>query len=301
MKELGKYKSDIKEKKLHFNKHEFFKILEKSKTDPYGSLVDYYHYFEKYPDDNSARTYYIANLITVGQFEKAEEEIRKVEIELGRNSLYHYDVERATHLMHNLKIDKLKLYIYQDRKEEAIELYASNIEEFSYLGKEVLLYLKRIIGTLGEDRRKQNSYIFRQLVEYRKEDFLDHLKKHLADFNRNDRRISVSFFSPDFPIRKVLNEVEKYIPSRKGLHFGFIDESYYFKYDQCGRDYNRIVDYFKVVTFNNTRNFITMCPTDCGEKFPFVDLNYLKEVEKPRLLEKRPSQIDKFKQRYNIK
>ena len=44
-----------------------------------------------------------------------------------------------------------------------------------------------------------------------------------------------------------------------------------------------------------------MVPCDGCEKFPHDDLNYLKEKEEPKSLEKRPSQIDKFKQRYSLK
>lgn len=301
MRNFDRTKPENQEKQLYFNKHEFCKISELSKKDPFVANIAYEHYFEKYPHDNSAKTYYISNLIAVGDLKKAQEELNKLEIELSRNSLYHFDVEKAKTLKHNIKICKLKLYLYQDRIEEALSFFYNNLSEFSYLGKEIMFYYRKLRGTLDLNRREPNSYMFRQIVEYKEEDFREHIKKHLADFNENNREISVTYFNPDFPIDKVIGEIKNYIPSNKKMCYGFLENMYIFKYDQCGRDNNRLVDYFKVYTFNNSQNFITMCPSCDCEKYPSVDLNYLKEKEEQKKLEKRPSQIDKFRQRYNIK
>ena len=65
-------------------------------------------------------------------------------------------------------------------------------------------------GTVDLRRREPNSYMFRQIVEYKEEDFRDHIKKHLADYNENDRNISVAYFNSDFPIDKAIIEVKKY-------------------------------------------------------------------------------------------
>ena len=301
MRDFDRVKPENKEKKLYFNKYEFKKISELGKKDPYGAIQAYEHYFEKYPNDHSAKTYYISKLIAVGEFKKAEEELKKLEITFNRDSLYHYDEERARILEHNIKICKLKLLVYEDRKEEALHLFYSNLEEFSYLGSEVIFYFRKLRGMIDKKRREPNSYMFRQIVEYKEEDFRDHIKKHLADFNENDRNISVSYFSQDFPIDKAIEEVKKNIPSDKRLCYGFLEDMYVFKYEQCGRDSNRLVDYFKVYTFTNTQNFITMCPSSNCENYPYIDLSYLKEKEEPKTLVKRPSQIDKFNKRYNMK
>ena len=62
-----------------------------------------------------------------------------------------------------------------------------------------------------------------------------------------------------------------------------------------------MVDYFKVFCFNdNNNNIISMCPSNHCECLPYVDLNYLKENDKPKV--KTISQIEKFNRRYkNIK
>lgn len=299
MRDFDRVKPEDRDKKLYFNKHEFIKISELGKKDPYGSIRAFEHYFEKYPDDNSARTYYITKLIAVGHLDRAKEELEQLEIRFNRNSLYHYDEERARMLNHNINLCKLKLFVYENRIEEALHFFYSNFDEFSYLGAEVEFYFRKLRGKIDPNRRVPNSYMFRQIVEYQEDDFRNHIKKHMADYNENDRNISVTYFNSDFPIDRVIEEVKKYIPSDKRLCYGFLEDMYVFKYEQCGRDTNKIVDYFKVFTFTNTQDFITMCPSSECENFPYVDLSYLKEKEEPKTLVKRPSQIDKFNKRYN--
>lgn len=301
MRDFDKVKKEYQNKKMYFNRYEFVKIVEKSKIDPYGSIIEFEKYFEKYPDDNSARTYYTSNLIAIGKFEEAEKELEKLEYLLKKKGIYSFDENRAKALSHCIKLSRLKLYLYQNRNEEAMNLFFSNYDELSYLGKEILFYFNKLRGVLDPKRRTPNSYMFRQIVEYKEDDFREHIKKHLADYNENDRNISVSYFNPDFPIDKAIEEIKKNIPSDKRLCQGYIENMYIFKFDQCGRDNNKLVDYFKVYTFSNTQNFITMCPSDNCTYYPYVDLNYLKEKEEEKTLVKRPSQIDKFRQRYNIK
>ena len=79
------------------------------------------------------------------------------------------------------------------------------------------------------------------------------------------------------------------------LYSGFFTSVYVFKYDNCGYDTEQAVNYFKVVCFNNSKNFITMCPSADCENLPYTDLNYLKDK---KINIKRLSQVDKFNQKY---
>ena len=83
--------------------------------------------------------------------------------------------------------------------------------------------------------------------------------------------------------------------SDKMLYCGFVDNTYVYKYDCCGRVDGKVVDYFKVVCLHGTKNIITMYPIKKDHNLPCVDLNYLKENAKEIKL---TSQIDKFNQRY---
>ena len=118
-----------------------------------------------------------------------------------------------------------------------------------------------------------------------------------ADYAYEMKYVSNSVFVPEFPIDMVLNEAKKYIPSDKCFCPGGIGRTYIFKYDNCGRDCYHMTDYFKVICFNNTQNIVTVTPSNLNEiKFPFVDLNYLKDKE--NLSVNRVSQIDKFYKKY---
>ena len=75
MRDFDNVKPEDREKKLYFNKHEFIKLSEQSKKDPFGAIEGYQKYLEKYPDDNSARTYYASNLIAIGRFKEADRRI----------------------------------------------------------------------------------------------------------------------------------------------------------------------------------------------------------------------------------
>ena len=93
--------------------------------------------------------------------------------------------------------------------------------------------------------------------------------------------------------------MKKYIPSDKKLYWGFYDNIYYFKYDGCGRDNTKLVNYIKVVCLDDTNNIITICPVVGSDNMPHIDLNYIKKEEPVKV--KVKSQIDKFNQRYNRK
>ena len=58
----------------------------------------------------------------------------------------------------------------------------------------------------------------------------------------------------------------------------------------------KLVNYFKVVTFHDSTNFITMYPSTECENLPCVDLNYMQKDKKlPEVKIKSP--MDKFKER----
>lgn len=138
------------------------------------------------------------------------------------------------------------------------------------------------------------------MIEYRESDFLDHIKKHMADYNSSLINPNPNIFVPDFPLEEVLEEIKKYIPSDKRLFPGFYEDVYHFKYEHCGRENNRLVNFFKVVCFNDTQDIITICPISYGDELPYVDLSYMKKEETKKEI-KRPSALEKFNRRYGNK
>ena len=282
-------------KKGYFNSFEFEKIRDVSKKNPYEAIRLYENYFNRYPDDHFAYTYYVSMLITVGNYEKAEEVLKQVKYRLDRESIYKRNDKRARFLYYNLAFCKLKLLIYQHRYEDALSLYYKT-EDLLSLGEQIELYLLKLNGKLDKKRVESDPYINRQIIEYREEDFIDHIKKHLQDYNENNKSISKTYFSYDFPMDKVLKEIKSKLKDCSKLSWGFHEDTYVFKYDGCGRDNDKLVDYFKVICFYGTEDMITITPSSGCEEMPYMDLNYLNEKEEVKV--KKISQIDKFNRRY---
>ena len=74
---------------------------------------------------------------------------------------------------------------------------------------------------------------------------------------------------------------------------------HYLKYDNCGKENQKSVDFIKTACFHNTGDIITICPVKVGEKLDYIDLNYLKEESKKNV--KQISRIDRFNKRFNLK
>ena len=60
-----------------------------------------------------------------------------------------------------------------------------------------------------------SMYLYNQIVDYREKDFLSHMKKHLADYNKDLDDPNPVIFSPDFPIDKVVKELKSIVPNDK--------------------------------------------------------------------------------------
>lgn len=290
----------VDEKKLYFNSYKYNKAYNLRINNPYKSVEEFEKYIDEFPYDYLAKIQYISSLITVNELEKAREEY--IDIEKNYDKLYEIlkDINRTKIIKEKLLICKLKLLLYEKKYNDAVELYFSNYRSLSSLGGFIYYYLALLRGDKFVINKEKDRYITKQVTSYSEEEFLEHIKKHLADYNQNDRNISSTFFSPDFPLDSILKEVKNYIPSDKKLCYGFYDNTYIFKFDECGRDNNKIVDFFKVITFDKDDNYITMCPSADCTCLPYVDLNYLKEEKESKQKVRRISQIDKFRMKYNL-
>ena len=283
----------------YFNIHEFKRAIDLIDIDPFLSITLLERYLEKYPKDYSAYAYYCSNLIILGKIEEAEKIYNYLEkIYKEDDVIKKYD--RTRKIEENMIFSKIKLLSYQKKYEELYELCVKNANFIINSGMNgAFFYSKKKTGRLNLENREKNSYLFRQIIKYEESEFLEHIKKHLYFDDENDNDKSKAIFEPNFPIEKVIEEIKKYIPSNKKLLLGFYDNIYFFKYDNCGRADDRIVDYFRVVCIDGTSDIITMCPVVGSKNLPYVDLNYLVKEEVPKI--KRMSQIDKFNQRFNKK
>lgn len=285
-------------KAQHFDCWEFRHIFHLVETNPYLAKEKMEEYLENYPNDHSAYTYYAYILIVLGYFKEAENILEYVKNTYIYDYNFMKDEKKVNLIRENIVFNTLKLLSYQERYEELHNYCNDNMKIIRKLSLNSLdFYCKRKLGIPFYESKERFSYLFKQISEYSEERFLDHIKKHIADYNQEEEIPNEFIFVPNFPIDKVLNEVKKNIGSDKRLYSGFYEDLYVFKLDNCGRVKNKLVNFFRVVAIHGTDNFITMFPADDCETLPHIDLNYLiKEEDKPKT--KRLSQIDKFNQRY---
>ncbi|MBE6138949.1 MAG: tetratricopeptide repeat protein [Firmicutes bacterium] len=283
--------------KTYFNVWEFKQALDLAEMDPISARVLYEQYLEKYPKDYAAYPYYCSNLITLGELDLAEKKLNYI-VEQFKKDDNIKDFDKTKIFEHNIFFCKIKLMSYQKRYKELNNIYKNNpnpLKDRNF--NTVWFYTEKQLGNLDVEKRDSNSYLFRQITKYDEQDFLDHIKKHLAEYNDNSIEPNSNVFEPNFPIEEVLEEIKKYIPSNKKLLYGFFDDTYVFKYSNCGRVDSRLVDYFKVICLHDSTDLITICPVRGNDNIPHVDLNYMVKEENGKV--KRKSQIERFNQKYN--
>lgn len=281
----------------YFNSFEFRRALECRKKDPILARTLFEEYLKKYPKDYSAYLYYCSILVILGELELALSVLNYIE-QVCNQDKYFCQSEKMEKLKHNIFFTKIKLLCYQEKNEELYKVCNDNMDELVGTNlNSVFFYAKKKTGRISEEKRDKNPYLFRQIIKYEEEDFFNHIKKHLFEYNENAICPNETIFELNFPIKEVLEEIKKYIPSNKRIYPGFFEDVYFFKYNSCGRLNKKVVNYFKVVCFHNSTDFITMCPTNGNDNLPYIDLNYL--IKENPVKVKRLSQLEKFNQRYN--
>jgi hypothetical protein len=296
MRERGKTDRDYRK---YFDKYEFDRIVKLKKYHPVRAMECFKSYVERYPLDVMAHVQYASCLITFANYEEAEKELEISKGLLSKCSIFKENEIKARDAKHTLLYNTLRLYAYQNKANEFLSLYYENYKFLKDIKPDAVFYFRNMIGEKVVSENYIPSYTRSQIVDYSEERFIEHVKKHDADFNENDREISPSYFNSDFPFEKVLDEIKKKIPGDTKRNRGFYSNIYTFKYDECGKSSNRTCDFFRIVTFNNSDKFITMYPINEEEDVSFIDLNYLNEKEEEQVKVKRMSQIDKFYRRYS--
>ena len=229
---------------MYFNKFEFKQAFSLTELSPFVAKSKFEEYLQKYPKDYCTYPYYISVLITLGEFNEAEKVLDFLEFITRQDRYFDNEFDKKEFFKRRTLFNKLRLLSYQEKYQELYQLYLDNFSKFENAKvTNAAFYCKKKIGRLDFKERNKNPYLYRQIVEYQKSDFLDHIKKHLADYNVDVDTPNRSIFAPDFPIEKVIDEVEKYIPYNKKLYTGFLEDTYMFKYDENGRDKNRRFTY----------------------------------------------------------
>ena len=295
-------------KNAYFDKFESKKIFEYYNKDPYYMVSRLENYIEEYPNDYSMLFDYVSVLIRVNSLEKANSFFKQVEQRyLSDKELDKFPSKKESIYKKYISV-KLRLLFYQGKYEKWLNKYDKKMEYIEE--KELImcsLYVRKKLGRLNQNKIPDDRYLYGQIIDYSYEDFKEHIKHHMADErlliyeNSSEEEIMKnSFFNSEFPMDEIIEHLKEIIPDKiekdKRMN-SYYENEYIFKYDCNGRSFNRITDYFKVVTFDNTNEFITMYPILYGDNLPYTDLNYMNK-EKPVV--KKISMIDKFNKKYHM-
>ena len=284
-------------KNKHFDFWELRQISSIAKKNPIEANLRYEEYLKKYKDDYNSYIFYAMNLICLGELDKAEKVLEFVESKINDNSEVFAELGKLKTFEESYFWAKIKLLSYQEKYAELYELLLKSNPEMRQKVSVLNFYCRKKLGLLDINRRDSdsNSYLFKQILEYREDEFVDHVQQNLLEEKYINEETKAIFVS-NFPVNRIINEIKKYIPSGKKLFSNYWDNNYIFKYDGCGKVDGKSVDYFEAVCFHNTSNIITIRPISNGQNLPMVDLNYLVQDINSNV---KMSQIDKFNKRYN--
>ena len=285
-------------KNLYYDGELSKKINESFQNNAVLSEKMYKDYIELYKKDYSMKVQYVNNLIVLGKLDKASTLLEVVEEEYLSDNNYIGSKKDIDLFLNLLVVTKLKLYIYTKRYEEAYELMNEKPGSLrtvlgDYLAVELFLQKK-----LGLETREHipNYYLYNQIIDYNYDKFIETTKK-LHGFDTHSE--GSSYFDSTFPIEKIAEEIKNFTPNNRRMNNGIIDNHYYFKYNKCGYNADELTDYFALLTYDDSRDFLIMFPTKEKERYPYIDLNYLRRDNlPPHKRVRRVSQMEKFKNRY---
>lgn len=289
---------------LYYNKYLSEKIAKLIKTNPYLACDEYEGYLNDYPSDYNSWCMYISTLINLREFELAEKKLSYIEKIIVSDKKYLSDPKFNYVKSKDAFFCKVKLLSYTHKYQELYDIirYGENRYYVIDLGfyKSLVLYCRMRLGKPIDKRYVGDSYFCNQIVDYSYDRMKEHVKQHTADYNSMLKTPELSVFSSDFPLDFIIEKLGGLFDTKNRLCLGFFDDTYYFKFDNCGRVRDKVTNYFKVVCFNDTFDIITMCPTETADKLPFVDLNSL--IEKHDLSKvKCISARERFNRRYGKK
>ena len=279
-----------------YNAVEFKNAISNIRNNPWTAKVLLENYISKYPKDYSGRIYYIDDLITLNMIDDAVEYMNDLIDEVNGNNQF-LKSEKYEIFASKLFPNMIKILAAQGKYKRIYSLIQEQISWFDNQHYCLKLFCEVKLGIINKDNIDMSSmtYIEKQIINYEEESLVNHLIKHLADGNINRLETNKNIFSSNFDLNRILQEIKKYIPSDNKLISTPLSDYYIFKYNDCGREENKITDYFKVICFHNTDKIITMLPIRNSGNIQNVDLNYLIDNKPSNNI----SQIDKFNKRFN--
>ena len=282
--------------KNYFNSLDFEKAFQLICINPYEAKLKFEKYIDNYPKDYYTMCFYSNVLLTLNDVVGAKEILEKSLVLSQSDKKFQKNERKLNFYEVAYVFSKLSILIREKKFKDFYEYYNNN--KFPYITNHFKSSKYFCDIKLGLNVKEEYmGYLLKQVKNYSESEFLNHIRKHLMDINIEQENENSSVFAVDFDVKKVLEEVKKFIPSEKKL-CNKIADIYIFKYDSCGRCNGKLQDYFRVVCIQNTIDFITMFPTIDSRNLPYFDLNYMHDSHNSKV--KRLSQIEKFNRKYNI-
>lgn len=242
-------------------------------------------YLDRYPNDINVRFMRARSCRKLGKFNEAINDLKYI-LELGYNDHALLEIYFIYYYVNMYKeaLDLLPL-IYEKKPMNAYSISISETVMKKQLGLEIKL-----------KKGSRCDYIRGQILSYSTEEAIAHLDKHINKTEEN-----ISYFNEGINIRYLFDIVRQNIDNTKKANTEEIMEIYYFGIGNIGSLNNTPCNFIKVVVIPNTKNIISMYPTN-NVDYNFainLDVDYNK-LFKTKNKVKTMSRIDKFNKKYNI-
>lgn len=281
-------------RKKHWDEIEISNLKKLYGEDPYKTKECIEDYITRYPEDYSALYLYIDILITIKEYDKAFEEIKRVKRMYSNDpKITKEKIEKFIEQFEEREL--IRYYLATHQYDYALDYLEYNRSIKSYIELELKLYCYKKLGI--ETKSFSTKYECQQIMDYSEERMINYIEEMNDSTITTPSLPSKRRFNSDFPLEKIIDVVKEKMKEENKLCYGYNSDMYVFKYDCCGRVDEKVQDYFKVTFYHDTKDIIMMYPAKKCEKLPYIDINYIKEAPKV----KRISQIDKFNRRYNRK
>ena len=264
----------------------YFKIKDLYRNKKYSTVEkEATKYLDRYPNDINLRFMRARSCRKLGKFYEAINDLKYI-LEKGFND-------------HAL-LELYFIYYYLNMYKEALELLPIIYEKKPMNAYSISISEMVMRKQLGmEIKIKKGSrcdYIRGQIINYSIEEALAHLNKHINKSYEN-----VSVFSDGVDIKYLFDFVRESIDSTKKVNTEEIMEIYYLGIGNIGTLNNTPCNFIKVVVIPNTKNIISMYPTN-NVDYNFVinlDIDYDRLFKRDNKV-KTMSRIDRFNKKYNM-
>lgn len=285
-----------------YQKDSYIKIRNLYKAEKYNVLIKRAsEYLNLYPDDINVR---FMRAKAYRELKMFDESINDLKYNLGitdSNSIQMLIKNKQDIDEHSLSALYFNYY-YLNRYESALELlplmYHTNcLKNHSVFISELIMRVQ--LGqkvNIDINKNLYSLYTQNQVLNYSEEAALRHIKEHLNE--KEDK----STFNEGIDLDYLFNLIRNNLCRNKRANKQEILEIYYFSIANVGYFEGMNCSFIKVVVVPNTKNIISMYPTNEVEdnSISNVECDYKKLFPKKEEKVKTLSRIDKFNAKYNI-